>query len=485
MKAAIQGQKKRLSFWIKLGILALAILGTVFFLHHKKEALIIRCSAVFQSLFKRQTELDVRIEKISGNLMGSIKFQGVRVEAPWLPEEVRTLFQAEQIRIQYRFLDFLSKKYDSKITVTVVKPVVVWVPRLRLKWASFPFFGWMREWALSGLQNLVLNVEGLDVYYGSGKKHVEGIDATITRDSFRMEVPLTHMNMAGFDVTSVLHAEGRFEPALSDARNDLIRGQITTEGTVVNWKPFQTEASFDFLLESNQVRVTADNFLGGFEILAKVDFEKDFWLEASVKALSYPLSNINPFLGVSEKLSLPAQLDLEAELSGVLWEPHMTLRARLHEGRVGKKTFKALDLNGSGVYPTIRLTDSKILMTDGTTMRFAEKALEVSDFFKNKIFEKLISEAQQEEVVWGDWGLSRPKDSNDLSEFMMERVLGDNASIHFRKYNEDKEKPINLGTVEPAPMEVGFEYQLEAKDSLKVELRENEEFVGIERKMKF
>ncbi len=486
MRAVIRDQRKRIGFWFKFGILVLTLATAYFFLNHKKEALINSCSNILQSFFKRQTDLEFHIEKASGNLLGFVRFEGVRVEAPWLLEETRTVFRAKEISVQYRFLDFLSKKFDSKITVTVKKPVILWAPRFRLRRSSFPFFGWMREWALSGLQNLALDVEGLEIGYANGKKRLGGINALFSSDEFRMEVPLTHVDMAGFDVTSVIHVNGRFEAALSRTGSDSISGEVTTQGTVINWKPIANETHFDFRLEPDQIHVTGDDFLGGFQVMAKVDFKKDFELSASVRALNYPLSNIKPFLGTFESFSIPSRLDLEADFSGILWEPQMALRARLYDGRIGKQSFKVLDLNGSGVYPTIRLSDSKVLMSDGTTsMRFADRALEVGDFFKDKVFQTLISEAQQDRVVWGDWDLSRPKDSNDLSEFMMQRVLGDNASVHFRSYNQDKEKPLNLGSVEPAPMEVGFEYRLRPKDSLKVELREDEEFVGVERKVKF
>lgn len=485
MKTAVLGRRKGFFFWLKIGSLVCVLAGGLMFLSVKKEALVARSTEALQSLFRRQTDLDLRVGKVSGYLLGSVKFDEVRLEAPWLPEETRVVFKAEEIRIQYRFLDFISKKFDSKIVVTVRKPVIVWVPRLKLRRNAFPFFGWMREWALSGLQNLELNAEDMEIYFGPEKNRIAGIHASFSREAFRFEIPLSHTELGGFDVSSVLLAEGRYESA-TETRNDTLVGEITTAGTVVNWKPVSTEAKFDFVLDQDEVRLTADDFLGGFEVMARVDFVDDFALVASLKTKDYPFSNFGPFLSASDKFKLPGRLDLEADVSGSVWEPQIELRARIQEGWVGKKMFKVLDLNGSGVYPTIRLTDSRVLMSDGvTTMRFADKAVDVKELFKSKALEGLISEAQQEQVVWGDWELSRPKDSNDLSEFLMQRLLGSNARVHFRRYNEDREKPIDLGTIESAPVEIGFEYRLKSKDAFKVEVRDGEEFVGVERKISF
>ena len=115
-------------------------------------------------------------------------------------------------------------------------------------------------------------------------------------------------------------------------------------------------------------------------------------------------------------------------------------------------------------------------------MRIADKTLEARELFKEKTYETLVSEAQQETVVWGDWELSRQKDERDQPEFIMQRSFGDKTNVHFTKFSTD-EKPVEPR--ESKNMEVGFEYRLRAKDSLKFELRDDEEFVGIERKMKF
>ena len=83
-------------------------------------------------------------------------------------------------------------------------------------------------------------------------------------------------------------------------------------------------------------------------------------------------------------------------------------------------------------------------------MRFADKTLEIRDLMRPQTYRALIAEAQQESVVMGDWSFSRSKDMKDKPEFLMQRSLSDDA-----------------------------------KDFFKVSLMEDEEFVGVERKMRF
>jgi len=169
-------------------------------------------------------------------------------------------------------------------------------------------------------------------------------------------------------------------------------------------------------------------------------------------------------------------------LHGSLWAPAIESRWRIYEGVFGKRSFKAMDVSVEGVYPTVRIADSRILLQDGSSMRIADKTLEVRELFQEKTYERLVSEAEQDTVVWGDWELSRQKGNNDRSEFVMQRNLGENANVHFTKFSEG-DKP--LESRDSKKMEVGFEYRLRAKDSLKLELRDDEEFIGVERKMKF
>ena len=62
--------------------------------------------------------------------------------------------------------------------------------------------------------------------------------------------------------------------------------------------------------------------------------------------------------------------------------------------------------------------------------------------------------------------------------------LSDGAKLHFRKFNQNDSSLI-VNDPEKEEMEFGFEVQLPGEDSLKVDVRPDEEIVGVQRKMKF
>ena len=166
-------------FWRKLlwKLVATALLVGVaaFFVKTKKEALVREGSNFLQSLLSRETDLDIKIGKISGKLSGLIRFDDVRLEDPSLPAGLRVLFRAERVEFRYRLIDFLTKKFNSKITVNVKNPELFWFPRIRLRSEPFPLFGWLRDLLLTQRQRLAVHVKDLKIVTGLdqiGRAHV-------------------------------------------------------------------------------------------------------------------------------------------------------------------------------------------------------------------------------------------------------------------------------------------------------------------------
>ncbi len=454
--------------------------AVLLFLQNRREVFLDESRHFVESVISRGTDFNVKIGSISGDFLGFVSVKDVEARESWFGPEVPPAFKAKEIQLHYRFLDFLSKKFDSDIKLVVRQPEIRWAPRIRLKKMDFPFLRWMREWAVSKKRHIVIHVEDMSFIFGYDRKEMKGIDIFYKNNSFQLEIPVSHVNMAESDVTSLVKVKGHLA-RLPDG-NDALIGHIHTEGTVINWKPLSEESKFDFIFTEDYFRLVSSNFLGGIGVTGEVDFKDDFNLDLSIEALGYSLDNLSTFLSADAAFKLQGHMDLDIQFSGSPWAPQVNGHTRIYRGWVSRRDFKAMDLNMAGVYPTVKLEGSRILMEDGTSMRLADRTLEVKDLFREKTYENLVAEAQQDTVVWGDWEFSRPKDARDQSEFLMQRILGDKARVHLREYNDRNEA---FDSIDSKRVEVGFEYRLRAKDSLKLELREDEEFVGIERKLKF
>lgn len=455
------------------------------FLRGRKEALIKECVHLLEKSLSQTTQMDVRIGKVSGSLLGFISLQDVRVSEPGSAPAESPVLTVKELQFRYRFLDFLSKKFDSKVAMIVKSPELRWRPYVGIRRPRFPVFGWMREWAFSRKNNFVLSVENMSLLFqGTKPVSFKRISARVDGDTFHLEWPLSHLPIGKSDVSSVIVVDGKFDLG-SRVESDLLVGQIHTEGTVIDWKPISRESAFNFVFSPEYFRLSSTSLLAGIQMDGGIDFTNDYNLNFSLKAQDVPMSELAFFMKLDKSLASASHFDLEADFDGNVFAPHVEARARLYNGWVGPRAFKAMDLNVEGVYPTVKLNNSRILLEDGSTMLFANKVLEIGDLTRGSTFEMLISESQQNTVVWGDWEFSRPVNSQDKPEFFMQRSLGENTLVHFKKTNEEPDV-LQDRTPKDRDMEVGFEYKLQAEDSLKIEYRDDQEVVGVlERKLRF
>jgi len=461
----------------------LFLTGGSLFLKAKKEALVKECTVFLETALSRGMDLDVKIGRIRGQILGRVRFERIEVRKPWLPEGHQVIFKAEEIDLSYRFLDFLSKKFDSKIVVVVKNPELHWKPHLGVRKPVFPFLDWMKEWAVTRKENIVIRFENMTLILGDGKRVLRGINISYENSRFEAEIPLSHMAMGALDVSSVFKVEGNFKSNFVGL-NDAVKGEIHTEGTVINWKPLPRESRFDFVFSKDFFEILSSDFLGGIEILGKIDFTKDYDIDMSVKAKDFSVANTELFFNAASHPETPLRMDLDLSFRGNPWAPSVNGRARIYGGKIGRLSFKAMDVHVTGVYPTLQLEDSGILLDDGVTMHFADKVLEAKDLFKGKTYEELVAEAQQDTVVWGDWEFSRPKAADEGSDSLAHKGFVDQSGVSLGRFGE-QDRGVGPLDSDKEKMEVGFEYRLRSKDSLKVKVREDEEFIGVERKLRF
>jgi len=433
---------------------------------------------LLQSFLSRNTELDFKFSRVSVR-WNQVRFEGVQVIDP-ATEPASSVFSAQSVLIRYRLLDLLSKKGDSSIEIQFQSPKVRWQPPAGVSRQQFPFLRWMREWAVDRRKHFSLRIRDLELEIGAGGPKIGGIDAWIKGDAFEVIVPFRHADVSHTDISSTWTAQGRFELG-AGTTEDMLMGRLSTEGTVINWQPLARESHFDFIFSRQGFYMTSSDFLAGLQIQVEVDFDHGYDFRVAVKADNYTLSQLDPFIRTSYKFALPGRADVDAVFYGRPWAPNYEADLRVHDGWIKKTAFKMLDLHLAGVYPTVSFTDSRMLLPDGSVMRFADKTLEFRDLFETGTFEVLLSDAEEDSVVWGDWEFRRPRGVNEPAEFLMQRSLSDKAFISLKK-SSDLDRP----EADPVnPVGVGFEYRLRSKDTLKFELREEERFVGVERKLKF
>lgn len=472
---------------LKIVLLAAVFTAALAFGRMKKDALVEEASVFLQKLLSRESKIDIRVGRVSSNLTGMIAFEDVRLEDPALPAGMKVFFRARRIEFRYRLWEFITKNFRAKIAIDVLDPEVFWRPSVEMRSDPFPFLGWLRDAVLMQRQRLSLRVRNLTLFLGPEKNPVEGIALDYDENRLEMRVPVRHLPFLENDLNTEIRLTGDIRWGLMK-EEDKVTGRLETQGTVLNWQPLPWESHLNFTLTREGVAVDSSDLLGGFELTGSLRLRGETRADLELTARDYPLKNFEPFFGRDEESAYDGHLTLDARLTGPLDALKTQADARIEGGKMGDRHYKAMVLHGNGVYPTLTLSDSHLVMEDGAQMKFADRTVEFQELLNTRTYRGLVMGTSQEAVTFGDWGFRRPFDENQNKEFLMERSLGKRASVQFRKYNEnDPERRLlePAGEAEKQDVEVGFQYRLLGDDTIKYRVREDEQFVGVERKMSF
>lgn len=455
--------------------------GVVFLIAQRKDALTADAAAFLERTIERETGLRVHVDHVGGDLTGSLRLEGFSVVDPARVGDP-PVFRARVIEARYRLLDFVSKRFSSKISIKAQDVDVHWSARSGLKRESFPILRWLRDWVLAQKDNWRVSAENVR-FTAAGRKPIEGIAFSFSGDAFEAAVPFRHEEWFGADISTTVVLSGKFSLGLGRAA-DSLAGTLSTEGTIVNWAPLLEESSIDFVMTRDSLSIGPSTVLGGIRVEGSLAFPEGPEMKLRLQAEDYPLSNWAPFLKIDRQTPLPTRADFDLRFRGSPWAPAVAADVRIYEGWISGNKFKALDLHLDGIYPSFRLSDSRILMPDNSVMRFADTNLEVSQVFSEKILKRLVAEAQQDTVVWGTWEFTRAQShEKEEDDFLMQKSLGKYAKLEFRKYGEPEKDERDPS--DPRKMEAALVYKLKSNDSLKVGLRDDERFVGVEHKMSF
>ena len=151
----------------------------------------------------------------------------------------------------------------------------------------------------------------------------------------------------------------------------------------------------------------------------------------------------------------------------------------IKDSRMGDRPIRNLQFSAEGVWPQVVVSEGRVVLEDGTAMMMASRTVQMSELLDSHTYERLVSEADQEDVSWGDWRLTRADSGESVA---LEKEMGQLMKVRYERYERDE------ATIEPQEQqdEVGLEYEVSGSNSVMVELRENEEkLLGIQRRVSF
>lgn len=485
----LKGFRHLIALPVFIALLSAALIASGAFIHYKKDEFKSRFKSYLAQTLEDNYGLSVTLKGVQGDFFGNIILNDVVLSVPsesmavlppvWDHQgDSVVLFSADEVQFRYTFLDFFRENFTGWFDIMLTRPVF---------YANVPFHPSASE--VKGAEvlatfmrrvgrNARLIIKDGSVKWLGKEGALSDIEGMIENKSFDFKVSLNHMRLNGWDMTSTFLFEGSVEP---DPLGPLgkLKGSWTTEGTVINFKPMPKESKLHFEITGDRFFILDSVVFGGIHMQGWLGHTSRDDMEVTFSATRYPLRIVYDVLSSSDEPSLGGILDGELKLTGSLYHPQIDGQLLIQNEESQAERFKVMQLNFHGIYPEVRLSESRMFTRDGAVMRFSDSEVHVMELFNVSTYESLIAQRDQTTVAWGDWTLKREVEEDTVA---LRRGLSRELTVSYERSEAQDETKIDSAQEDN---EFQLEYLLGNKNSLQMEWGENESFFGLQRKSEF
>lgn len=144
-------------------------------------------------------------------------------------------------------------------------------------------------------------------------------------------------------------------------------------------------------------------------------------------------------------------------------------------GKIGRVEYDVATVRIEGFGPIINIVDSKARW--GKSLLFIEGFIDLRNIEKGNLFEGLRVKSDMKTIVWDGWDI----DQKGKDELSMSKDISDRMRVGFKAFAKE---PLTPYRDRESVDEMSLEYKM-GVEHLKMRLKENEEFFGIEHSVKF
>lgn len=472
---------RRVAALLALVLIAVTAAGAYFYVKSRQEVLADRFRNYLTRRLSEMFDLQVTIGTVEGDPRGTVALKDVRVSVPKADGTPLDVFTCGEVRFRYTLLDFFRENFTSWFDVILDRPVF---------YANVPFTApaapEARSFELfSGFAQKVRSTARLIIKDGTiawlGKEGtLSGIDGTIADRSFDMTVTLNHLKLGNFDTTTTLRVDGQL--AGDDVSRPLrLTGSAATLGTVINWKPVPSESKLHFELNRNELRIWDSEVLGGIGIEGTVGHTSRSDIDLMLTAKGYPLKQMHEIMSFSGGTAVGGRLSGRLRVRGALAEPALAGEFAIEDNLVEGARFRAMQLFFEGIFPEVKISRSQMILSNGNPMQFAsDQEINIRELFNSSTYERLIARSEQRTVTWKNWTLYREGDKDTV---LLEHPLlpaAPAAPSGDGSLSEGEDADDETG--EDAPV---LDALFGGRESIKMELKDDEQMFTLQRKAQF
>jgi hypothetical protein len=170
-----------------------------------------------------------------------------------------------------------------------------------------------------------------------------------------------------------------------------------------------------------------------------------------------------------------AVADCKIEIKGNLPNPYVKIHFTTGPGYFKDIDFESIRVTIDGEYPLLYYRDSRINRKVGYLV--VEGRFDLRKLGNGALFEDMVIKSDKETIIWEGWDITKKKMEDEVT---LRKSVSDDVSVWYKSYlkDETKSEGDSKDTIE-------VEYEILNNKSLKMRLNKEEEFFGLENKIKF
>ncbi len=300
------------------------------------------------------------------------------------------------------------------------------------------------------------------------------LDSTfLNNDYVFSKIKIDEADLKGAIVSTDIIVKGQF---IRDDRDRVIgfSGKLFSRDVILNQKSFMP-LRMSFSIENDELKIESLRIDKSYELKGRLSlvspFKTDLRLDivrADIRGLTKLMKTVKP--GVAMGI-INGVFYIKGNLANLFSDGFLESR----NGKVGPIEYDSASIRLEGFGPTLNIVDSNI--SYGNSIITVDGYLDLRNFAKGGLFGSLRIKSDMKRLAWDGWDITK----RGADELSMEKDISDKIRIGFKTMSRD---PLTGYNNRENPEEMSLEYKI-GMENLKMKLKENEEFFGIEHSIEF
>ncbi|MFH1854440.1 MAG: hypothetical protein ABH815_03905 [Candidatus Omnitrophota bacterium] len=287
------------------------------------------------------------------------------------------------------------------------------------------------------------------------------------------ELHIEGLNLKGPVISGNVFVKGRFIKDNS-GKTETFSGKLFSDDISINSKPFMpVKASFD--MNGAAIEIKSLRFGRAYEIKGRIGLEAPFETDLRLDVKRADIRDL-------ARIARPRKSDIALGMmngvfyfKGKLSNLYSNGILESRNGRVGRVEYDVATIRIEGFGPIINIVDSRARW--GKSLLTIEGYIDLRNIEKGTLFDGLRVKSDMKTIVWDGWDI----DQKNKDELSMSKDISDKMRVGFKAFTKE---PLTHYRDRENPDEMNLEYKM-GQEHLKMKIKENEEFFGIEHSVKF